>query len=125
MQAKLINGLAPGWVPGAAAATPATTKMQANTTDTAQSDVATLSPRARALQLFEQGDPASAIALILNLSVAQVNDYLRISGEQNQTSTAGANLASTVATGTVSHESQPSQPPSNQPQSAVAASANA
>ena len=123
MQANLINGLAPGWVHDAAAATPSTTKTQLNGTNSAQSDVAMLSPRAKVLQLFEQGDPVSAVALILDLSLAQVNEYLRISGEQP--STAGGNSASSVPTGAVSHDSQPSQTDSNHAQTAIATSANA
>jgi hypothetical protein len=95
MQAKLISGAALDWVHDAAsAAVPLNPKTQQNGTDSTRSDVATLSARAKALQLHEEGESVSAIAVILDVSLAQVNEYLRIPG-QTQAATAGAYLGPT------------------------------
>ena len=90
MQTKLISSAAPDWVhdAGSSAATPSNAKAQQNSTDSAQLDVATVSARAKALQLHGLGMPLSAIAVILNVSSAQVDEYLQIPGQQVQTATA-------------------------------------
>ena len=106
MQAKPISGAGSGWTHSVAAAAPTKSNTQQNVTGNAPSDAVTLSPRAKALQLHAQGDPASAIALILDLNVTQVNEYLRISAEQNSMSTTGQKLP--VVTGPASHGSSTS-----------------
>ena len=107
MLAKPINGVAPVWTHSVAAAAPTKSNTRQNVTGNAPSDAVTLSPRAKALQLYAQGDPASAIALILDLNVTQVNEYLRISAEQNSMSTTGQKLP--VVTGPASHGSSTSR----------------
>jgi hypothetical protein len=60
-----------------------------------QQDTASLSPTARALALFREGETISAVAVTMNTSVAEIDAYLNISPEiaavaQRSTAVVGA-----------------------------------
>jgi hypothetical protein len=60
-----------------------------------QQDTAALSPTARALELYREGEPISTVAVTMDTSVAQIDAYLNITPEiaavaQRSTAVVGA-----------------------------------